>query len=53
LSKNDSRLIVGTEDGVLYIWSVEEGSTDEDLKTLEVHKSKGEITNIVPIMKPI
>lgn len=50
LTKNEKYLVVGTTDGILYIWNVEE---EEEFLTLEVHKDKGEITNIVPISKPL
>lgn len=53
LTKDASRLIVGCEDGVLYIWKVDNLNVDPELKTLELHKGQGEITNIVPIMKPV
>lgn len=50
LSKNETRLIVGSSDGVLYIWSLEK---EDEMKPLEIHKDKGAISNIIPIMKPV
>ena len=60
LTKSENRLIVGTSDGILFIYSNLSKSDlfnnldgEEDMKPLEIHKDKGWITNIVPIMKPI
>ena len=38
---------------MLYIWQITDFDKEFDFKTLELHKDKGEITNIVPIMKPV
>lgn len=50
LTKNERFLVVGTTDGVLYIWDLEE---DDKFVTIEAHKDKGAITNILPITKPL
>lgn len=50
LTKNERYLVVGTTDGVLYIWDLDE---EDKFLTLETHKDKGEITNILPITKPL
>ncbi|CAI2367477.1 unnamed protein product [Moneuplotes crassus] len=50
LTKNERYLVVGSTDGVIYIWDLYQ---DDHLKTLERHKDCGEITNILPLTKPI
>ena len=52
LSKNESRLIVGTDDGMIYIWNIEDLAEDNEHITLETLKGSGEINNLVSIMKP-
>lgn len=50
LTKNEKYLVVGTIDGVLYIWDLEQ---EDKFVTLETHKDKGEISNIIAITKPL
>jgi hypothetical protein len=50
LTKNEKYLVVGTTDGVLYIWDLD---VEDKFVTLETHKDKGEISNIIPITKPL
>ena len=50
LTKNEKYLIVGTNDGILYSWDLDK---DDSFVTLEIHKDKGAISNIVPIQKPL
>ena len=52
LSKNESRLIVGTDDGMIYIWNIEDLAEDNEHITLETLKGSGKINNLVSIMKP-
>lgn len=49
LSKNEKILIVGTSDGVIYFWDL---SKQDEFTTIEIHKDKGMITNLLPISKP-
>jgi hypothetical protein len=51
LSNDGSRLITGDVQGVVYIWLV--SSDDCTMKTLDLHKDKGGITNIVAIQRPL
>ena len=60
LCMDESKLIVGTSDGLLYVYSnlskkvyfiILDG--EEKLKVIDIHKNKGFITNIVPISKDL
>lgn len=51
LSTDGSKLISGDISGLIYLWNLE--SPDLTLKTYEIHKDKGAITNLVPIRRPL
>jgi hypothetical protein len=49
----DKFLITGDVVGVIYIWNLMSGSEDPTLKTFDLHKDKGAITNLVAIQRPL
>jgi WD40 repeat protein len=51
LSNDGTRLISGDSQGLIYIWLL---TTEElTLKTFELHKDKGAITNLVALERPL
>jgi WD40 repeat protein len=49
----DKFLITGDVVGVIYIWNLMSGSEDPTLKTFDLHKDEGAITNLVAIQRPL
>jgi len=51
LSIDGTRLITGDAQGLIYIWLL---TTEElTLKTFELHKDKGAVTNLVALERPL
>jgi len=55
MTNDCNQLITGDAAGLIYIWSLREhdASGVHKLKTFEIHKDKGAITNLVPIHRPL
>lgn len=51
LSVDGSRLISGDSNGLIYVWLLT--SEDLQLKTFELHKDKGSVTNLVALERPL
>jgi len=51
LSSDGTRLVSGDQGGLIYIWLLE--TEDLQLKTFELHKEKGAITNLVTLDRPL
>lgn len=51
LCLTQDRLISGDVAGVIYIWSL--ASEDYHLKTFDLHKEKGAVTNLVAFSRPL
>lgn len=51
LSTDGTRLISGDACGLIYVWNL--GTEDLDLKTFELHRDKGQITNLVALERPL
>ena len=51
LSHDGSKLITGDIQGVIYTWNL---TSDElTLRTFELHKDKGAITNLIALERPL
>ncbi len=51
LSTDGTRLISGDAQGLIYVWLL--SSEDIPLKTFELHKDKGAVTNLVAVERPL
>ena len=51
LSVDGQKLITGDAQGLIYVWTL--ASEDLPLRTFELHKDKGQITNLVAIERPL
>lgn len=51
LSTDGTRLISGDAQGLIYVWLL--SSEDMTLKTFELHKDKGAVTNLVALERPL
>jgi len=51
LTTDGQKLICGDAAGLIYTWNLE--SDDFHLKTFELHRDKGAITNLVAIERPL
>lgn len=51
LSTDGSRLVSGDSCGLIYVWHL--ATEDLQLRTFELHRDKGAITNLVPLERPL
>ena len=58
LSVDGQYLVSGDQSGLIYIWNISKVHLSDDaqsglISTYELHKDKGEITNLVAIHRPL
>uniref|UniRef100_A0A7S3II69 Uncharacterized protein n=1 Tax=Strombidium inclinatum TaxID=197538 RepID=A0A7S3II69_9SPIT len=46
-------LVSGDSTGLIYVWSTSEAKENPLISTYELHKDKGSITNLVPMLRPL
>lgn len=58
LSVDNSQLVTGDTGGTIYIWNLNvegdnSGGSSRVLRTLDIHREYGAITNLVPLSRPL
>jgi hypothetical protein len=51
LSVDGAHLVTGDAEGLIYMWDVRDPNSR--VKTFEIHKDRGAITNLVPFTRPL